>query len=123
MQGSYPVTLIVETALGCLDTTTINMNVITDILFFAPNAFTPDGDELNQTWKVEVAGVDIYDFELFIFNRWGEIIWETRDPSVGWDGTYNGKIVKTGTYVWRANMKDLYTDKKVQFNGNINLLK
>jgi gliding motility-associated-like protein len=121
--GQYPVTLIVETALGCLDSTTINMNVITDILFFAPNAFTPDGDELNQTWKVEVAGVDIYDFELFIFNRWGEIIWETRDPSIGWDGTYKGKIVMSGSYIWKANVKDLYTDEKVQFNGNINLLK
>ncbi len=121
--GIYPVTLIVETALGCVDTLIINMNVHNDILFFAPNAFTPDNDELNQTWKAEIQGVDIYDFELFIFNRWGEIIWETHDPSVGWDGTYNGKIIQTGTYQWKANVKDLYTDKKVEFTGSINLLK
>jgi len=121
--GIYPVTLVVETALGCFDTITINMNVHNDILFYAPNAFTPDDDELNQTWKAEIQGVDIYDFELFIFNRWGEIIWESHDPSVGWDGTFNGKIVQSGIYQWKANVKDLYTDEKVEFTGSINLLK
>lgn len=121
--GSYPVTLAVVTEHGCVDTLTLYLNVVQDILFFAPNAFTPDGDEHNQNWKPEIQGIDEFDFDLFIFNRWGELIWENHDPSIGWDGTYNGKLVQTGMYTWRARVKDLYNDAKHEFNGSINVLK
>lgn len=121
--GVYPVTLIVETERGCIDTITYDFNVIEDILFYAPNTFTPDGDEYNQLWKPEIVGIDIYDFDLFIFNRWGELMWESHDPSVGWDGTYKGKVAPAGTYVWRATVKSPINDSRVEFNGFINLLK
>lgn len=121
--GSYPVTLSVVTEHGCVDTLTLYLSVVQDILFFAPNAFTPDGDEHNQYWKAEIQGIDVYDFDLFIFNRWGEVIWETHDPSIGWDGTYNGEIVQTGMYTWVARVKDLYNDASHEFSGSINLLK
>lgn len=121
--GSYPVTLAVVTEHGCVDTLTLYLNVVQDILFFAPNAFTPDGDEHNQNWKPEIQGIDEFDFDLFIFNRWGELIWENHDPLIGWDGTYNGKLVQTGMYTWRARVKDLYNDAKHEFNGSINVLK
>ena len=71
-----------------MDTITKNLTVNSDILFFAPNSFTPDGDEFNQSWKWSVQGIDDQDFSLFIFNRWGEILWETHDPNSEWDGTY-----------------------------------
>ncbi len=45
--------------------------------------------------------VYIYNFELFIFNRWGQILWESHDTSSKWDGTYNGEVVQAGTYVWK----------------------
>lgn len=121
--GSYPVTLAVVTEHGCVDTLTLYLHVVQDILFFAPNSFTPDGDEHNQVWKPEIQGIDVYDFDLFIFNRWGELIWETHDPSIGWDGTYMGEIVQSGIYTWRARVKDLYNDDKLEFNGSINLMK
>jgi gliding motility-associated-like protein len=119
----YPITLAVETERGCVDTITKTFHVIQDILFFAPNTFTPDGDEFNQMWKPEITGIDIYDFELFIFNRWGELIWENHDPSVGWDGTYNGKIVQDGAYTWRARVSNPYDDSREEFNGTINLIR
>lgn len=121
--GTYPVTLAVITEHGCVDTLTLYLNVVQDILFFAPNAFTPDGDEHNQNWKPEIQGIDEFDFDLFIFNRWGELIWENHDPSIGWDGTYNGELVQSGMYTWRARVKDLYNDGKHEFNGSINVLK
>ncbi len=121
--GSYPVTLTVETALGCTDTIQYIMTVIEDILFYAPNAFTPDGDEHNQTWKPIINGIDIYNFELLIFNRWGEVIWENHDPSQGWDGTYNGKLVPAGSYAWVAKVKKPQNDGKETFTGSINLLR
>ena len=120
--GSYPITLFVETADGCRDSVTVYLSVI-ERSFFAPNSFTPDGDEFNQTWKPEINGIDPYDFELLIFNRWGELIWENHDPEVGWDGTFNGKIVQTGAYVWKAVTKDKYTDSRTNYSGTIQLLK
>lgn len=121
--GTYPVRLAVVTEHGCVDTIIFHLNVVQDILFFAPNAFTPDGDEHNQNWKPQIQGIDVHDFELLIFNRWGQVIWENHDPNVGWDGTFNGKIVETGAYTWKATVKDLYNDDKRTFNGMINLLK
>jgi gliding motility-associated-like protein len=121
--GEYPVTLVVTTEYGCSDTVTLIMNVVQDVIFYAPNTFTPDGDEHNQSWGIHIGGLDIYNFELLIFNRWGELIWESRDPSVSWDGTYKGQIVPEGTYVWRASAKDAINDGKYEFNGYINVMR
>ncbi len=119
----YPVTLVVTTERGCVDTTTLYFNVIEDILFFAPNAFTPDGDEHNQSWKPMIEGIDIYDYEIIIFNRWGQVIWESRDPNVAWDGTHNGKLVQAGVYQWKATVKSPYTDDRSVFSGSVSILK
>jgi gliding motility-associated-like protein len=121
--GQYPVTLMVETELGCRDTVTYLMNIVEDVLFYAPNTFTPDGDEFNQTWQPVVSGIDESNFELIIFNRWGEIIWESRDPNVAWDGTYNGKLVQDGTYAWVARVGVPYNDDKLEFSGSINVIR
>jgi gliding motility-associated-like protein len=97
--------------------------VLPEVLLYAPNTFTPDDDEFNQDWGIYISGVDIYDFELLIFNRWGQIIWESHDPSATWDGTYNGEYVQQGTYTWTIEAKDLVNDNKYEFNGFINVLK
>jgi gliding motility-associated-like protein len=63
-----------------------------------PNAFSPNGDERNQTFKPKECQ-SIVDFHAYIFNRWGQKLYEWTDPNAdGWDGTYNGKDVKEGTY-------------------------
>lgn len=121
--ATYTIQLIVETPEGCVDTIERVLSVNSDIVFYAPNAFTPDGDEFNQTWKFYVSGIDEYNFELMIFDRWGEVIWETHDPNAAWDGTYNGKVVQAGAYTWIARVKDVYTDTKKTFNGVINAFK
>lgn len=118
----YPITLIVESELGCRDTVTRFLKVIQQS-FFAPNSFTPDGDEFNQNWKPEIGGYDVHDYEVLIFNRWGELIWENHDPEVGWDGTYKGEIVASGIYLWKAVVKDPYIDERTTFTGTVNLLK
>jgi gliding motility-associated-like protein len=123
VEGTYPVTLIVTSYHGCIDTATMTVVVEDAILFYAPNAFTPDGDEFNQTWEISMKGGDFYGFNLQIFNRWGEIIWETNDPTVGWDGTYNGKIVQAGTYSWKASIKNKNDDGRKEYTGSINVLK
>ena len=121
--ADYPVTLIVSNAYGCNDTVTKLVSVVNDVMIYAPNTFTPDGDEFNQTWDIHILGIDIYDFDLFIYNRWGEVIWESHDPAVGWDGRYNGKLVQTGMYNWVIDCKDIINDDKYNFSGHITVIK
>lgn len=121
--GEYLVTLITTSEFGCIDTFTQIVIVLPEVIIYAPNAFTPDGDEHNQSWGINMEGVDVYDFELLIFNRWGETIWESHDITERWDGTYGGKIVQQGTYTWVIRAKDVINDGKYEFNGFINILK
>jgi gliding motility-associated-like protein len=121
--GIYPITLVVTSQFGCVDTITYNMNVIQDIIMYAPNSFTPDGDEHNQNWKFAIQGIDVLSFDLLLFNKWGEIIWETKDVNSSWDGTYNGNIVQAGAYFWRATAKDSMNDGKHEFSGTVNVLR
>lgn len=121
--GQYEVTLITTSEFGCIDTATQIVVVFPEIILFVPNAFTPDNDEFNQSWGIHIDGIDIYDFELLVFNRWGEIIWESHDPDARWDGTYGGKYVEQGTYTWVIRAKDMINDGKYEYNGFVTILK
>lgn len=123
VEGTYDVQLVVTTPFGCRDTVVRQVQVINDVLLYAPNTFTPDGDEFNQTFKVHISGIDQYAFSMQIFNRWGEMIFESFDASIGWDGTYNGKSVQDGAYNWVIRARDLFTDNKYEFSGSVNILR
>lgn len=120
---NYTVTLIVENSNGCMDTTERIVRIQNEVILYAPNTFTPDGDEHNQIWRVYIQGVDIYNFDLEIYNRWGELIWESHDPGAGWDGTYGNELVKDGTYIWKIRAFDQENDNKYEFNGFVNVLR
>ena len=121
--GNYEVTLLVTNVHGCVDSVSNIAQVLSDVILYAPNTFTPDGDEFNQTWFLHMDGIDIQQFNLQIFNRWGEVIWESNDPKGSWDGTYQGAIVPNGQYTWILETKELISDKKYTFNGYINVLR
>lgn len=122
--GSYLVQLVAYNSAGCTDTAWVSVLVEEDQIFFIPNTFTPNGDESNNTFApVFTSGVDESNFSLMIFNRWGETLFETKDPAIGWDGTYNGRVVPAGTYVWVLRFKDPEDDKKFEYRGNINVFK
>lgn len=120
--GTYYVTLIATSYLGCTDTITKTVVILPEVIIYAPNTFTPDGDEFNQTWRIYIEGIDEFDFDLQIFNRWGEVIWESHDVNAAWDGTYNGEPVPQGAYTWIIRTKELISDKKYVWNGLINLI-
>ncbi len=120
---NYDTRLIATSPYGCIDTADLTVYVFEEVLLYAPNTFTPDGDEHNPTWKVIAEGIDLNDFELLIYNRWGEIVWVTHDIHSAWDGRYNSEAAKEGIYTWTLTTKDLTNDAKYYFNGHINLLK
>ncbi|WP_027421054.1 T9SS C-terminal target domain-containing protein, partial [Crocinitomix catalasitica] len=122
--NNHRVTMIETTEFGCFDSVSLTVYIEREHILYAPNAFTPDGDTRNNTWQVYVDGLDVYDFHLTIFNRYGEKVWETYDVSKAWDGRYgNQGIVQDGTYVWIIEAKDLSTDKHFRFEGTVNVLK
>lgn len=104
--------------LNCFDSDTVEID--TCPLFFIPNAFTPDGDGLNEVFKVE--GVGLNEFQLYIFNRWGQLIFESKDPEVGWDGTFKGNPVQVDVYVYKLIYKGLGFAREQQV-GKIALLR
>lgn len=125
--GEYGVELWTVTDEGCVDSVNVFIKVDNRILYFAPNAFTPDGDQFNQSFKVVFPdGFIPEDFNLFIYNKWGEVVFESYNHLIGWDGTYGtdfGRKADTGTYVWTIEFKDLETDKKYTYTGHVNLLR
>ncbi|MEZ4936854.1 MAG: PKD domain-containing protein [Crocinitomicaceae bacterium] len=121
--GVYDAVLTVVNDHGCVDSASTQVRVINEVILYAPNAFTPDGDSHNDIWQVFIDGIDFYDFELIVFNRWGEKVWESHNPDVGWNGTYMGQIVQDGTYVWILKCKDQWNDKKYTFNGHLTIVR
>jgi gliding motility-associated-like protein len=121
--GSYNIMQIAISDQGCRDTVEKVLNINQEQLIFVPNAITPDGDTYNEVFKPYMTGIDIYDYHLTIFNRWGEIVFESYDLSKGWNGTYGGEIVQDGVYIWQIITSDIATDKKLEFNGHVTVIK
>lgn len=94
------------------------------LVYWIPNAFTPNGNEYNQYWGPEfVNGYSHDHFRLWVFNRRGGVVWESNDPSAKWDGTYNGHPVQDGTYTWVIIFDVLINDKKNYINGHVTVLR
>jgi len=124
--GVYTVTLTAYSPLGCIDTVSATITINEELIFYVPNTFTPDSDDFNEYFQpVFSSGYDPFDFNLYIFNRWGEIIWESHDASVGWDGTYgtDGREVQDGTYTWKIDFKTTLNDERVLVVGHVNVLR
>jgi|GEM_PF-1803571 len=96
------------------------------LLYYVPNVFTPDQDAYNETFKpIFTSGFDPFDYHLMIFNRWGEVIFESHDTRYGWDGTYpeDGKLCADGVYVWKISFAETMSDKRHDITGHVSLLK
>lgn len=97
--GFYNIKLIAMDSLtGCVDSMDLTIQVLDTLLIFIPNAFTPNGDGVNDRFLV--IGEGFTDGLLSIFNRWGQLVFETTNWEQGWDGTMNGQPVESGFYVY-----------------------
>lgn len=126
--GEYTVTLITSNGSEkCNDTTKMTIVVVEETIFYVPNTFTPDNDNYNEVFKpIFSSGFDPYSYSLEIYNRWGEIIFESHDWNYGWNGSYgtkSGVIVKEGTYIWKIKVKEKDKDKHNEYVGHLLLLK
>ena len=100
------------------------ITIESDQLIFVPNSFTPGSGEYNSIFKVDGTNVDIYGFHMVIFNRWGEIVFESFDIDSGWDGTYAGNVLETAVFTWKIDVALKSDPKKVNnLVGQVTLLR
>ena len=120
--GKYDVKLTVTSANGCSDSLLLieEIEIIGAGQIVFPNAFTPNGDGLNDTFRPVSQGVIKY--EMLLYNRWGELIFTTKDLSAGWDGKIKGKWAKTDVYIWKAEGK-FTNGKAFEIAGDVTLIK
>lgn len=125
--GNYTVSLVAISATGCKDTSNKIIQYAEPLLYYVPNSFTPDDNSLNQTFKpIFTLGYDPYDYTLSVFNRWGELIFETNDTRYGWDGTYgetSAKKAETGIYGWRIEFQRKNSDERNTITGYVNVMR
>ena len=95
------------------------VNIIPNMSIYIPNTFTPNGDGLNDTFGV--AGEAILEFNMKIFNRWGQLIYETSNANERWDGTYLGQKVPMSTYVYKVTASSPNGARQNK-EGNINVV-
>jgi len=120
--------LIAYSPAGCVDTAYSTIQIYEDLIFYIPNTFTPDNDDYNPTFQpIFTAGYDPYDYTLLIFNRWGEIVFESHNTEIGWDGTYGSNdeidLVQDGTYTWKIEFKTTRNDERVMRVGHVNIIR
>ena len=120
------ITLVAVSSEGCIGTYQVSIEFEEGLIFYIPNTFTPDQDEHNQTFRpIFTSGFDPYNYEMLIFNRWGEIIFETHDVTYGWDGTYSftNSTCQDGVYSYKITFKNPVLDERKVVCGNLILLK
>jgi gliding motility-associated-like protein len=93
-----------------------------------PNTFTPDDDGYNETFKpIFTVGFNPYEYDFFIFNRWGQIVFESHNSEVGWNGSYGSnheiQIVQDGTYTWLIRYRLSEGNGYRKVTGHVNVIR
>jgi len=121
--GNLMVTQIVENQFECLDTTHRTVRVEPQFIFYIPNAFTPNGDGLNERWNPKVLYSKNY--TLRIYSRWGDLIFQTFDPDYGWDGTATKsetRIAPSGVYSYLIELTT-FENREFFYTGSVKLIR
>ncbi|MBC7383055.1 MAG: PKD domain-containing protein [Bacteroidia bacterium] len=119
---TYATYLIVSNQYRCKDTAYMQVEIGPEFVFYIPNAFSPNDDGVNDFFTGK--GIGIEKFELWVFDRWGEMICYSDDIAKGWDGKVQGKsgVEKQDVYIWKVKLKDVL-GKKHEYVGHVTLLR
>ena len=124
LSGEYEVCLSVADRYGCADSLcrTIEIQVP---LVYTPNAFSPDGNGVNEVFLPVVSGMVAEEHELMIFDRWGQRIFKSTDPLEGWNGSKDngGEVLPNGVYNWRLVERPIGSADKKDWFGTVTLLR
>jgi gliding motility-associated-like protein len=122
--GYYKIDLMVESVNGCVDSVFRFMEIKGQYAFYAPTAFTPNADGINDSFMPTMFGIDPDNFEMYIFNRWGSLIYQTVDITKPWDGKHgdSSKNVIEDVYIWKVKTKDIFEEFH-WYTGHVNMIK
>jgi gliding motility-associated-like protein len=118
--GTYTAMQIVTNANGCADTTYITVIVEEETTIYVPNAFTPNNNGNNDQFFAY--GTKVENFQMYVFDRWGNLIFQSNDMTKGWDGTYKNNPVQEDVYVWKISYSDT-RGKKYKLLGHVSLIR
>ena len=124
--GRWPVTLTTTNLFGCEDSKTIYVTITNDFQVYIPNSFTPNGDGLNDVFKPEMEGKEfIKQYKFTVFNRWGEVVFETEDPSRAWLGDAKGSdfYTESDTYSYRLVIEVEQSAETKVYQGLVSVIK
>lgn len=121
--ADYTITQIVTNTFGCSDTTYRNISVNPQLLFYIPNAFTPDGNGNNDVFRPSFYGSNVLQYEFTIFDRWGKIVFTTTDAEGGWDGSIKGALAQDGVYNWTMKYRSPDNPVLAIEQGGVTLLR
>jgi gliding motility-associated-like protein len=122
--GTFTVTLWVQSIHGCADSTSKEIFIKQDFSIYFPNAFTPNGDGDNEGWKPEGTGIDENNYQLYIYDRWGEMIFKTQDFNEYWNGKImnSGQLCEIAVYSWLVYVKDV-NGESYSYKGRVTLVR
>jgi gliding motility-associated-like protein len=111
--GEYKVNLVATSNKGCVDIAYILVEIAPDFALYIPNAFTPDGNNVNDIFQPVGVGIDEENYRMDIFDRWGENIFTSNNFRKGWDGSVKGssKTAPQGVYTYKLMVKDTQGNK------------
>ena len=125
-EEGYQITLTAYNNEGCTDSYMITLLSNETGTIYVPNTFTPDGDEHNQEFKPTLLpGFDIFSYTMEIYNRWGEMVFESRNINFGWDGSYGPSAhqAQEGVYIWKISYYDQTNNERKELVGHISLIR
>jgi len=120
--GKFNIALIANSEKGCSDTTFKDIWIVPDILVFIPNAFTPDGKGPPQNSRFNIVSKNVQSFHIQIFNKWGQMVFQSNDISNSWDGTFGDKICQTGVYVYSIKILN-QSGLEYSYQGTVSLVR
>ena len=121
---SYNVCLEVATINGCVDSLCKTITLKDNFLIYTPNAFSPNGDSRNDTFYPILNGEVDQSYKLYVFNRWGELVFDSYYIQNEWNGEdLNGNLCKEGVYVWKLILQDAIDPSEKVYYGNVTLLR
>ncbi len=124
--GDYPVTLIATNEFGCSAQLQRTITVNEDFAVYFPSAFTPNADGLNDRFIPSGVGISSEGFNMQIYNRWGNVVFETKNLGQGWDGSYSSKEgdadVASEVFIWQVSLTD-FTGLVREYRGSVTLIR
>jgi gliding motility-associated-like protein len=120
--GEYDVKQLIQNVYGCKDSVTEIVIIKDAVTFYIPNAFSPNNDGRNEGFKGTGIGIKNSTYNMWIYDRWGLMIFHATDLETSWDGYINGKRVQEDVYVWKVKFEDDF-NRHHDFHGTVTLLK